>query len=92
MAIICVRAWVHGRVQGVGFRYSTRLEAHKHDVCGYAINLDDGSVEVGACGEAQQVESLLTWLKAGGPCGARADKVLVEPWHPAHFPQGFITG
>jgi iron complex outermembrane receptor protein len=29
--------------------------------------MDDGSVEVVACGEAQQVEKLIAWLKAGGP-------------------------
>lgn len=92
MPIICLRAWVHGQVQGVGFRYGTRLEAQKHDLCGYAKNLDDGSVEIVACGEAQQVESLLAWLKGGGPRRARVDKVLSEPWHPATLPQGFTTG
>ena len=34
---------------------------------GYARNLDDGGVEVLACGEAEQVEKLIAWLKAGGP-------------------------
>lgn len=52
-------AWVYGRVQGVGFRYSTRQEALKLGLGGYARNLDDGSVEVLACGEAEQVEALL---------------------------------
>ncbi len=32
---------------------------------GYARNLDDGGVEVLACGEAEQVEKLIAWLKAG---------------------------
>lgn len=49
---ICVRCWVHGMVQGVGFRYSTQREALKLGLTGYARNLDDGSVEVLACGEA----------------------------------------
>lgn len=92
MATICVRVWVHGRVQGVGFRYSTQREAKQLGLSGYAKNLDDGSVEVLACGEQSAVEGLLAWLKAGGPRSARVDKVLTEPHHPAHFPQGFSTG
>ncbi|MDX6042779.1 acylphosphatase [Scandinavium sp. V105_1] len=79
---ICVRCWVHGMVQGVGFRYSTQREALKLGLTGYARNLDDGSVEVLACGEADQVEQLVGWLKAGGPRSARVDKVLTEPYQP----------
>lgn len=51
-------------------------------VTGYARNLDDGGVEVLACGEAEQVEKLITWLKAGGPRSARVDRVLTEPHQP----------
>ncbi|MBC3945621.1 acylphosphatase [Erwinia persicina] len=91
MAIICIRAWVHGLVQGVGFRFNTQREARELGIKGYAKNLEDGSVEVLACGEARQVEALLAWLKAGGPRSARVDKVLAEPHHPAHLPQGFTT-
>ncbi|STU90428.1 acylphosphatase [Klebsiella pneumoniae subsp. ozaenae] len=49
---------------------------------GYARNLDDGGVEVLACGEAEQVEKLIAWLKAGGPRSARVDRVLTEPHQP----------
>lgn len=55
---------------GVGFRYSTQREGLKLGLTGYARNMDDGSVEVLACGEAQQVEKLIAWLKAGGPRSA----------------------
>ena len=41
---------------------------------GYARNLDDGGVEVLACGEAEQVEKLIARLKAGG----RAARGLTE--------------
>lgn len=78
----CVKCWVHGMVQGVGFRYSTQREGEKLGLTGYVRNLDDGSVEVVACGEAGQVEKLLAWLKAGGPRSARVDKVLTEPYQP----------
>ncbi|POP45839.1 acylphosphatase [Superficieibacter electus] len=75
----CIKCWVYGRVQGVGFRYTTQYEAQKLGLTGYARNLDDGSVEVVACGENERVEQLLTWLKAGGPRSARVEKVLTEP-------------
>ncbi|MGP3590120.1 acylphosphatase [Vagococcus sp. WN89Y] len=83
MAEICKIAWVHGMVQGVGFRYSTQREAQRLGLTGYARNLEDGSVEVLACGEAQKVEQLLAWLEAGGPRSARVERVLSEPHQPA---------
>ena len=82
MASICTMAWVYGSVQGVGFRYSTQREALQLGLTGYARNLDDGGVEVLACGEAEQVEKLIAWLKAGGPRSARVDRVLTEPHQP----------
>ncbi len=82
MASVCTLAWVHGMVQGVGFRYSTQHEAQKLGLTGYVRNMDDGSVEVLACGDEQQVEQLIDWLKAGGPRSARVDKVLTEPHQP----------
>ncbi|MGL5701272.1 MAG: acylphosphatase [Kluyvera sp.] len=78
----CVICWVYGNVQGVGFRYFTQQEAMRLGLRGYAANLDDGSVEVVACGAGEQVEKLLAWLKAGGPRSARVDKVLMEPHQP----------
>ena len=83
MSKVCTIAWIHGLVQGVGFRYSTQREALGLGLTGYAHNRDDGSVEVVACGESESVEKLLAWLKAGGPRSARVDKVLSEPHRPA---------
>lgn len=82
MATMCTLAWVHGMVQGVGFRYSTQREALRLGLTGYARNMDDGSVEVLACGEEKVVEELIDWLKAGGPRSARVDKVFTEPHQP----------
>lgn len=70
MATVCTMAWVYGSVQGVGFRYSTQREALQLGLTGYARNLDDGGVEVLACGEPDQVEKLIARLKAGGPRSA----------------------
>lgn len=74
-------SWIYGRVQGVGFRYSTQREAQRLGVTGSARNLDDGSVEVLACGEKQQIDQLIAWLKAGGPASARVERVDSEPYH-----------
>lgn len=48
-----------GRVQGVGFRYTTREIAGHHPVAGYVKNLPDGSVELVAQGVSADVERFL---------------------------------
>ncbi|CAI1586786.1 acylphosphatase [Serratia entomophila] len=88
MTQVCIAAYVYGVVQGVGFRYSTQHQATALGLTGYACNLDDGSVEVVACGERPQVDKLVEWLKQGGPRSARVDRVLVEPQGVAEY-QGF---
>lgn len=40
------RILFHGRVQGVGFRYTTASIARRHPVVGFVRNLPDGSVEL----------------------------------------------
>ncbi len=65
---------VLGRVQGVYFRHSTRIEAQRLGLRGVARNLADGSVEVFAQGEEAAVLALAEWLKIG-PAQARVDAV-----------------
>ena len=56
----------HGRVQGVGFRATTRCLATGFQVSGYVKNLDDGTVEVVASGRAEEVSfSEVESLEAG---------------------------
>ncbi len=69
-----IRARVHGRVQGVGFRYATLRFAEARQIRGWVRNHHDGSVEVVARGNALQIDELQTWL-AIGPPGARVDGV-----------------
>ncbi len=56
-----IRCDVHydGRVQGVGFRYSTVSIAKRFSVVGYVQNLPDGRVRLVAEGIAGEVEGLL---------------------------------
>ena len=63
----CARFIVSGRVQGVFFRASTRTEAVRLGLNGYARNVADGSVEVLACGDAAALDELERWLHVGPP-------------------------
>jgi acylphosphatase len=65
---------VHGRVQGVWFRDSTRREAQRLGLQGHAVNLPDGTVEVLAVGPADALAELARWLQDGPPI-ARVTKV-----------------
>jgi|HubBroStandDraft_5_1064220.scaffolds.fasta_scaffold101403_2 acylphosphatase len=80
-----------GKVQGVYFRHSTRGEATRLAIAGYARNLPDGSVEVLAQGDGPAVEELLRWLHRG-PRDARVDGVVEladEPPAAAEFGKDF---
>lgn len=81
---------VHGRVQGVWFRESTRREAMQLGIAGHAINLPEGTVEVLAVGSPEALRALETWLHSGPPM-ARVTKVDVAH---ASVPDvaGFTTG
>jgi acylphosphatase len=68
------RFLVIGKVQGVFFRQSARLEAKRLNIRGLARNLPDGSVEVLAQGSAAAVQAMHQWLKRG-PVQARVDDV-----------------
>jgi acylphosphatase len=62
------RAVVHGKVQGVGFRYQTRAKARELGLTGWVRNLPDGrSVEVSAEGERAGLEKLAGFLSEGPP-------------------------
>jgi acylphosphatase len=74
-------AWVHGRVQGVGFRWWTRSRASELDLRGYASNLRDGRVEVVAEGREDDCAKLLELLRGGATPG-HVD-LVVERWSAA---------
>lgn len=70
---------ITGKVQGVYFRHSTRLEAERRAIRGFARNLPDGSVEVVAHGSGAAIEGLREWLHCGPPM-ARVESVSeLEP-------------
>ncbi|MFP3874228.1 MAG: acylphosphatase [Thiohalophilus sp.] len=84
---LCRQCRVRGRVQGVFFRDSTRHEAQRLGLTGYARNLADGSVEVLVCGSDAGVRQLCDWLQEGPPM-AQVDQVdceTVDIPPPSHF-------
>ncbi|MCV7379528.1 acylphosphatase [Mycobacterium alsense] len=70
-------AWVHGRVQGVGFRWWTRCRALELGLTGYAANQPDGRVLVVAQGPREAGEKLLRLLE-GGDTPGRVDNVVAD--------------
>jgi len=60
-----LHAIIHGRVQGVSFRYYAMQRARELGVTGYARNLWDESVEVVAEGQRALVDELLAFLRVG---------------------------
>jgi acylphosphatase len=65
MAETRLHAVVHGRVQGVSFRYYTVNRARELGVTGYVRNRWDEAVEVVAEGKRVIVEELLGFLRVG---------------------------
>jgi acylphosphatase len=83
------RFLVSGKVQGVFFRASTRHEALRLGLNGYARNLADGRVEVVACGRSEALQELEQWLRQGPPA-ARVDEVLRSEYAEP-IPNGFAV-
>jgi acylphosphatase len=86
----CVKAWVFGKVQGVGFRLYTKRRAKELGVEGYALNLPDGRVEVLLCGEEDALSKMVESLNQG-PAFAQVLGVDVESCELQDI-TGFMTG
>lgn len=72
-----IKAIVSGKVQGVGYRMSTRDQAKQLDVRGYVQNLSNGDVKIVAQGEVASVNSLIEWAKSGPP-SAVVDNLAIK--------------
>ena len=56
---------IHGNVQGVFYRDEAKKKADELNLKGYALNKDDGTVEIKAIGEEKALKKLLAWCKSG---------------------------
>ena len=64
---------VSGEVQGVGYRYTMRMEADEAGVAGWVRNRRDGTVEAEIEGTDERVDALLAWMAEGPPGSHVAD-------------------
>ncbi|WP_159787167.1 acylphosphatase [Sodalinema gerasimenkoae] len=60
-----IRVLISGRVQGVGFRYSTQQKARELGVSGWVRNRRDGSVEAVFEGAPTSVQTAIAWCHHG---------------------------
>lgn len=74
-----MHAILSGRVQGVGFRYTTLDHAQDLSLKGIVRNLPDGSVEIIAQGTKKALEDLIERLKNGPGRVERVDVKFSEP-------------
>jgi acylphosphatase len=65
---------VHGNVQGVFFRDTTRKKAQQYGVAGWVENRSDGAVEAVFEGESEAVERMVAYCREG-PRGADVNRV-----------------
>ncbi|WP_208421933.1 acylphosphatase [Latilactobacillus fragifolii] len=70
---------VYGRVQGVGFRWMTKLVADKLHITGTVANRDDGSVKIIAMGPTDALEKFIGAVKASPSPSGRVDRVIQTP-------------
>ena len=86
-----VRFRIHGRVQGVGFRWWVRQHARDLGLVGTVQNRPDGSVEVVATGSAEALATLRGLLQQGPPNALVAE--VLEDTSPlsAHAPPHSFT-
>ena len=67
-------AWVHGQVQGVGFRWWTRSKALALGLTGSARNLPDGRVELIAEGLPEELKAFRDAILDAGLAGFIRDE------------------
>jgi len=78
---VAKRVAVHGSVQGVFFRDTTRRKAESRGVRGWVRNCSDGSVEALFEGDPDAVEALVAFAREG-PRGASVERVDVSDAQP----------
>ncbi|MCW5610119.1 MAG: acylphosphatase [Rubrivivax sp.] len=74
---IVQRLEIHGRVQGVGYRWALIRQAARLGVHGWVRNRRDGTVEAMAAGTPEALQRLLAWARQGPP-GAMVTRVEVH--------------
>ena len=68
---------ISGLVQGVSFRYYTKVRADNLGLAGWARNNLDGSLTIVVEGEENKLKKLINWVKKGTP-SARVSVIETE--------------
>ena len=76
MAVRAKHIIVHGRVQGVGFRYFVQHVGNRLGLCGDVRNCPDSTVEIVVEGENEKINILIKQVETG-PSLARVQRVDV---------------
>ena len=84
-----VKINVQGRVQGVGFRYCTKMLADQLHISGYAKNLDDGSVEILAEGNPEDIAQFIEEVKKSPSPSGHVTHYSVQTLYDKIFQPGF---
>lgn len=71
----CISAVVSGKVQGVFYRDSARQKAQSLGITGWIKNTADGTVELHACGDEENIKAFVDWLWEG-PSVAQVTDVI----------------
>jgi len=69
--------FVTGKVQGVFFRQTLKVEAKKNNIFGWVKNLKDGRVEAVLEGDEEEINRLVEWAH-GGPANAQVEDVEIR--------------
>lgn len=80
---------VHGKVQGVGFRFYTQKKATELGLHGFVRNKADGTVYVEAEGNEEALNTFINWCEEG-PMWARVTKVE-QQFVPLQGHVGFVV-
>ena len=65
MKFVRAHVIISGEVQGVGFRFHTRIKARNLGLKGWVRNLDNGDVEAVFEGQEDKVKEMIGWCKNG---------------------------
>ena len=90
MSMVARRVVVHGRVQGVGYRFTMVGVASHAGVQGWVRNRRDGSVEAFVQGDGAAVLAVVAWCESG-PEGSQVTDVEVFDVAPDPALRGFAT-
>ena len=77
MAACAKQITVHGRVQGVGFRFYVQHVGNRLGLCGDVRNCPDSTVEIVVEGEARKMADFIRQVEKGPPL-ARVERVVVQ--------------